>query len=293
MQQDLNRSRQGLREHRRANRPKYLTSAGVLDTDDVGKLQSHPANAILELNGLAPGQKAEELVQPMKMFPIDPNVYDVGPMFQDLEKVVGAQEANLGGTSKSTATESTIAESSRMSALSSAVDELDDMLSEMAAAASQVLLTELDGATARKIAGHGAVWPTLSKQDVADELYLEVKAGSSGRPNKVMNLQNWEKVMPLLIQTPGVDPYFVLSETLRRLDDDLLAEDVWKPGLPSIAAMNSASGPAGGAKQTTAHVGRPDQDPNMQGEHGNANSSQIPGRSGGIAPENPRPQVPM
>ena len=68
--------------------------------------------------------------------PIDPNLYNTGPALQDILRVVGTQEANLGGISGGTATESSIAEASRQSTLSSASDELDDMLSEVGGACS-------------------------------------------------------------------------------------------------------------------------------------------------------------
>jgi hypothetical protein len=63
MQLELNRARQGLREHRRANRPKTAVAAGVLEEPDKDKLRNHPANALLELNALAPGQKIDDVLQ--------------------------------------------------------------------------------------------------------------------------------------------------------------------------------------------------------------------------------------
>ncbi|WP_447497575.1 hypothetical protein, partial [Clostridioides difficile] len=53
MQGEINRSRQGIREHRIAARPKTLTATGFLSTGDKEKLVNHPNNAIIELEGLA------------------------------------------------------------------------------------------------------------------------------------------------------------------------------------------------------------------------------------------------
>ena len=55
MQMDYNRGRQGVREHRRAARPKTIVAAGMVDQEDLEKLSNHPDNAIIELNGLAAG----------------------------------------------------------------------------------------------------------------------------------------------------------------------------------------------------------------------------------------------
>jgi hypothetical protein len=142
MQKEYNRSRQGLREHRHANRPKYATRQGALSDDDKDKLGAHPANAILELQGLQPGQKVDDLLQAMKPAGIDPAAYDTSYVFDDIQRVVGTQQANLGGTGGDTATEVSVAETSRMSGIQASVDELDDLLTELARATGHVMLYE-------------------------------------------------------------------------------------------------------------------------------------------------------
>jgi hypothetical protein len=44
------------------------------------------------------------------------------------------------------------------------------------------------------------VWPHLSLADIADELFLEVEAGSTGKPNQAIEINNWKKMLPFLIQ---------------------------------------------------------------------------------------------
>ena len=55
MQLELNRARQGLREHRRANRPKTAVAAGLLEEPDIEKLRTHPANALSRTQRLGSG----------------------------------------------------------------------------------------------------------------------------------------------------------------------------------------------------------------------------------------------
>jgi TfoX/Sxy family transcriptional regulator of competence genes len=86
-QQDYNRSREGLREHRQANRPMTVTANGTLDDEDRNKLQTRPANAVVELNGLQPGQDVKTVLQPWQGPPLDPNLYDPAPVFQDVLRV--------------------------------------------------------------------------------------------------------------------------------------------------------------------------------------------------------------
>lgn len=277
-QKEYNRARDGLREHRFANRPATATSKGMLSDEDKMKLETHPANAVIELNALQPNQKIDDVLQPIKNPPIDPALYEVDSVFIDVQRIGGSQEANLGGTSGSSATESSIAESSRMSSLQSNIDDLDDMMNEIARSLGQVLLRELSVETVKRIAGPGAVWPELSAQDIEDELILEVEAGSSGRPNKAAELANWERMMPFLLQLPGVNPQWLAKQAVMRLDDRLDITDAIIDGLPSITQMNA---------QKQVGTGDPATDPNAQGDKG-ANNQEQPQQSEG-APQGMNP----
>jgi hypothetical protein len=199
-------------------------------------------------------------------------------LLDDMMRVVGSQEANLGGTSASTATEVSVAEGSRMSSLSSNVDDLEDFLGELARAAGQVLLVQMDQQTVMKIAGPGAVWPQLTAGEVAQELMLEVEAGSNGRPNKAIQIQNFERIAPILLQIPGMNPEFMAKEALKRMDDGMDITDAIRAALPSIVAMNA---------QKQLAQGDPASDPNMQGAAGATNVAPAPGAPGADGPTAP------
>ncbi len=289
IQREYNLARQRLREHRHANRPLYAVPTGMLSNDDIRRLQDREANAVVQLSALQPGQKVGDVIQGVPVIPIDPALYDTNFLFDDILKVVGSQEANMGGTSSSTATEVSVAESSRSAALGSNVDDLDDFLTELTRAAGQVLLLMMDPQTATKIAGPGASWPTLSAQEVADQLLLEVEAGSSGRPNKAAEIANFERLAPTLIQIPGIDPTWLAKEAIKRLDDDLDLTEAVRSALPSIVAMNAQKNlPA------QPNTGDPASDPSSQGQEGGDPTSvgQAPGTPGGVqVPNVPEAQM--
>ena len=54
-----------------------------------------------------------------------------------------------------------------------------------------------------------------------EEVYLESEAGSTGKPNRAAELANIERIMPFLLQIPGIDPKWLAKELLKRLDDNL------------------------------------------------------------------------
>lgn len=281
MQLELNRARQGLREHRRAARPMTIARAGTLEDTDKENINAAKAHEIVELKGLPDNMRVEDALMPWSGPQIDPNLYNTNAAYEDVLRVVGVQEANLGATSGATATESSIAEGSRISAVSSIIDDLDEFLGEMARAAGQILLAEMSPQIVKRIVGQGAVWPELSRDDIAREIYLDIEAASTGRPNKAAEVQNAQLVFPLLMQIPGMSPEWMARELLRRLDDRLDLTDAFAAGMPSIQAMN-------GAKQM-APAG--ENDPNSQGDEGGNNAPSTKPAQVNAAPRPGRPPM--
>lgn len=242
MNVEYNRAREGLRIHRQANRPASVAAKGVFDDETKAKFAGHADHEIIDAN-IAKSDDINKLLQPKPTVPIQKELYDVEHVFVDSQRVVGDQAANLGGTSGSTATETSIAESSRVSTIQSSIDDLDEFFTDLTRAGGQVLLRNMSLQTAQRIAGPGAVWPEMSAKEVAEELYLDVRAGSSGRPNRQLRIQAIEKSMPLLLQVPGIKPRKIAEFILNEIDDGVEVEDFLDDSLPSITAMNAMSKP--------------------------------------------------
>lgn len=284
-QKEINRKKEALRQHRIANRPAYVSPAGALGEEDKEKLVSeYPDHAIIELQGLKEGQDSAEVLQAMKKAPIDPNVYETDSDFQDVLRVVGAQEANLGGTGGDTATEVSVAEGSRMSSIESNEDDLELVLTEMARDGGNILLMNMSADAVKEIVGPGAVWPQLSPQDIKREMFLTVEAGTAGRPNRQRDLADFERAVPLLIQIPGIRPEPLARFGLRILNDKIDLTEFIGEGLPSIIAMNSATpAPAAGGAP-----GEPvSETPAAQGPQGAGNAAQGPQTAPGPQPAYP------
>ena len=277
MQKETNRAREALREHRIANRPAYGASKGALDDGDKGKLASHEAHELIEFN-VPPGTPVENVLRPIPKIAIDPAIYDTSVFFDDVQKSVGSQEANFGGASGAAATEVSVAEGSRLATIQSNIDDLNDFLSLVARAASGILLKEVSRETVVKIVGPGAVWPELSTSDIADEIYLDIEAGSSGRPNKAYELANFERAAPTLLQVPGISPKWIAKQIVSRLDDSIDLTDAFLEGMPSIMSMN---------RQAQLSTGDPATDPNQQGGEGADKNASPQQRQPGAQPAYP------
>lgn len=267
-QKEHNRSRESLRQHRIANRPLYAAPNGAFEDSDMNNLSSYPAHAVVMLDGLKEGQDVGTVLQPVKKIAVDPNLYESQPVFDDVLKVVGSQEANIGGTNDASATQSSIAETSRLSSLASNVDDLDGLLTKLAKMSGQVMFRNVPKANVLEIVGPGASWPELTYEQVIKEVWLEVQAGSSGRPNKAQDLANFERAAPFVLQIPGITPDYIGKYVLRLLDDDFDIEEAITAGMPSISSMNS---------QVQMGTGNPATDPNQQGAQGANNAPAVPG----------------
>jgi len=274
MQKEHNRSRQGLREHRDAARPRWVYANGSFgDEEDVEIVRNMKPFEAAGLN-LPQGQTIQDILQAIPVPGVDPNLYETGPVFQDTQLVVGSQQAQFGGLAKATATEVSIAANSTTSADGSSIDDLDSFLTVLARASGQILQREMSEDIVRQIVGPGAVWPEMTLAEIAGEIHLEVAAGSTGKPNQAVEIQNLERLLPLLLQIPGLDPHWLLRETLRRLDDRLDITAAIAAGMPSIVSQNQQMQPA---------PANPGNDPAAQGGEGANNAPAPPGGPGGSA----------
>lgn len=204
-QKEWNRSRDYLRDHRKSSVPFYISTVPLTAADKILLASAKPGD-VIELQGMPPGTDASKVLAAFQPATLNPVVYDTAPLTQDVLMTSGQQEANVGPLSGATATESTIAEQSRLSHASSNVDDLDDLLSDLARTGSELMLRGMSEAAVKRIAGPGAVWPPPDQvEDFVNEVFLEIEAASSGRPNQALDTAKFQQVAPLLLQA-GANP---------------------------------------------------------------------------------------
>jgi hypothetical protein len=274
MQNEYNRSRQGKREHRIAAKPRFVSLRGALDDESKLNLAKMEPFDVTEVNDLGDKGDISKIIQAIPMPGVDPNLYSVEEIYSDMQLVVGTSPSGVGATARGeTATGEALAEDSRSMAAGSAADDLDAFLSVVARSSGQVLLREMSPESVMKIAGRGAVWPPMTLEDIAGEVYLEVEAGSSGKPNAAQEIRNWREMLPFLLQMPGIEPLWLGRESLKRLDDRLDLTDAIGQGLPSIMTMNRTAGTQMGSDPGSA--------PQDQGGEGGGNGAPAPSRPTG------------
>lgn len=288
-QREYNRAREALRQHRIASQPGHVADKAAFSNEaDVRAMRDRNPHDVVMLEGIG-GRKIGDVLDKIPLNTIDPNIYQVNEFFQDIQRSVGDQAADMGATQKNTtATEASVSENSRMSTIASNVDDLDMVLTELARDSCQVMLCQVSQETATKIAGDGAMWPGITGDDYAMEIYLEVVAGSSGRPNRDKDAANIQRLFPLAIQTGSISPKYLARKVVETMDETVDLEDAILDGMPSILAMNEAA--KGGAQ---APSGDPALAPGAQGGAAPAPPPSAPAahQGGGPGPVHPAPHA--
>lgn len=240
LQDEYSSIRTSLSEHRRESKPNrvYRKSGGISDPD-INHLANRKSHEWVGVGG-DPGTPITNEIAILPNPPIDPAVYDTSPVLRDIEQVSGATDASRGSINKAkTATEAEIMAMGLQSRTGEMLDVIEDWLTDMAEYALQVMLLVLTRDHAIQYAGQGAVWPEESSREEAHRLIsVKIRAGSTAKPNKMRERDQWIQFMPQVLQLiqsiatarqqqmPDLEHAYreVLEETLRRFDERLSAE---------------------------------------------------------------------
>lgn len=245
--------------------PGTIFDKGALSDEDAKKIEN---STHMEMVGIrsATGDDVRKLFAAKPVPAVDPLVFDTRQVIQDMERISGVQEALSQTISKAkTATEAKIQDQGFNTRSSSDRDMLEDMLDELALYTTELAIQSLPSDEVARIAGPMAFWPEgMAPEDVVTLVEIEIQAGSTGKPDKEGEQQNWTVIMPLVqnlmmaiqqAQMMGNLPLAnamvnLLKETFRRLDERVnidqfipqgdLQNMMGVPGLPGAPGAEDA-----------------------------------------------------
>lgn len=231
LQREYNDARDKLAAARDASQPGIVVSAEVSE-DSVRRVSNARTGDITIVD--TKGQPLRDMFAPAPDPTINPAIFDTQGILSDIQWVSGLQDAERGGVTKSkTATEAEILQSGLVSRTGEMQDTTEDWVGEIAKYIGEIMLQVFTPAQMQRLAGPSAVWPQMRKDDVFELVDLEVRAGTSGKPNKQREQQQWIQFSAMLQQTvlairqlmavgqdftPEVE---LLRETARRFDERL------------------------------------------------------------------------
>ncbi|HST44502.1 MAG TPA: hypothetical protein VLK29_04675 [Luteimonas sp.] len=197
---EYNRIRTNYREHRRRAIPKMGFDNGAVEKAEAEKMEAGVAGEMIGLN--LNGQNPNGVLFPIQYNQIDPALYDTAVIRAELEMIWGIQEA-LSSTIRTakTATEAEIQQHGTESRTGYMRDSLEGMFTELAQYTAEVALQELPHEDVVVLAGPEAFWPeSLGVEDLQALVNVEIRAGSSGKPNTSARQQQWAALLPQLSQ---------------------------------------------------------------------------------------------
>lgn len=244
MQVDINSQGEELRQLRIAARPGKIGVASKFGENDRAKLSAaRSSHDCVFLQDIQPGEKVSDYIQDFPMPTVTPELYNPALADQAMLLAGGVSSSNMGNqNSGETATGQAIAEGSRISVDDSQTDDLDYFLGIVAQMHWEMSLQEMSVEVVKQKVGRGAVFPDIAKDKFATDIFIEIEAGSSGKPNAALEAAKAEKLGPLIIQAIA-DPRlaFLVKIYARILDANIDIDEILKAG--------SASGPMGGQPQ--------------------------------------------
>lgn len=222
------------------------------------------------------GRPLSQVISPKQHPPVDPSVYDTSQVRYDWEQVTGLQDAARSTVvNPKTATEAGILQQALSGRVAEFRDQVEDCLEEIAQYTAQILVQELSPAQVERIMGppeektvlqNGVPmtasvpsydWPNLTQENVFEMVSLQIRAGTTGAPDKLQQQQTWTQVLPIIqnlimeimkARASGMDaePFInLLAETFKRFDERLDVESfIPQPPAPA-QAMPSLPGLAG------------------------------------------------
>lgn len=199
LQDEYGRTRSNFAEHRKRAVPYTIWDAGEVPAPEMDKINSAEALENIAVNFATPGTPIQNKYFRVPSTQIDPAMYTTQPITTDMEKVSGAQDAMQSGVSiEKTATEAQIQNTGFTARIGGRRDEFETVLSEIGLFVLQLALQGLPEEEVVKIAGTEAVWPKLSVDEVMSAFDVEVRAGSTGKPNLQADRNAWSTLLPLV-----------------------------------------------------------------------------------------------
>lgn len=244
--QEYNATRSGFKDHRQNAIPATVFDTGTMSIEDAEKIRGRKRIENIGID--AQGQPVANLVTTLAYPGVDMGLYTTDPIRADIDQIYGIQDAMRGVVMKAkTATEADIMQQGTGARTLGQRSTLESWLQEIAQFVAEVLLIALPEQQVKEIAGEGAAWPQMTREQVCNLVSIDIRTGSTGQPDKAKDAQEWTQlipeIMPLLEKytqammqgQPGIAEALknLIEETLRRFDDRIDVEMI----LPKVQPM--------------------------------------------------------
>lgn len=244
LQDEYNTRRTNSKEHRKKNIPvRVFNKASGITDKEIKAINNRSINDDVIGVSADPNQPLQSQLGSLPEIPYNPIMYDTSDILFDMEKVGNAQDAASGAIRVAkTATEAEIASAGMQGRTGEALDVIEDWLTEIATYAAQLILQNTDKQLITKYFGASSVWPDLpmTKDEYFNLVKVSIRAGSTSKPNKSRERDQWIQLLPLIQQMMerliaakkegdrnlAETIIALMDETLHRFDERLDAKEL-------------------------------------------------------------------
>lgn len=230
LQDEYNTNHTQFAEHRQESLPvRVYNKSSIVDEKEVQNIANRRSNDIIGLTG-DPNVPIINQIAILDNPPINPAVYSTEHIMMGFELVSGAQDASAGSINQAkTATEAEIMAQGATSRRSEMLDVIEDWLTDIANYSAQILLMVLTKEQVIEVVGDSAAWPEMMpKEQIFKLVNITIRAGSTAKPNKMRERDQWLQLAPQLtdsilqiaqFQQQGMTD---IAEALRKILDESL-----------------------------------------------------------------------
>lgn len=223
-----------------------VRKGGSLTEADVERIRTRQGGDTILVEGVG-GQPLTNDIWSGALATLNPDNYSTQPARADIEQIAGGGGDAARGTvmKAKTATEAEILNQGMRSRSSERQDTMEDLLSEVGTSALQILLRKLTPEEVLEACGPklAASWPAMSPEQIFTRMTVDVRGGSTGKPNALQEQDRWTKMLPVIKETVQqvselrqsgqdqlADALVALArETLRRFDERIDIETYLPP----------------------------------------------------------------
>lgn len=197
-----------------------VRKGGALTPEDVKRIANREGSDVIMVEGVG-GQPLTNDMFVGQLGKMDAAAYDTTSTRYDMERMLGGSDSSTGSITKAkTLGEAEILTAALRGRTDERRDTIEDMLNELGPYAIEIMLRKYSAEEVRAIAGPEAEWPQMSIDEIFNMVSVEVRAGSTGKPNQAQEQERWTKLLPI------VNEAVAKVAELRENGQDALAEAV-------------------------------------------------------------------
>lgn len=190
LQDEMNETRTKYAELRDKIVPFNLVRKGVFTETEMQRMSNPGVNENVEVAG-TPGVPLNVDFAPGPNAVVDPRLNDTSHINQDWERLMQTGDAMAGFVAKAkTATEANQIREGIAERSSGDMDAIEDLIAEIAQYMLEIDLQQMSKEEVVRVCGTTAVWPQMDLESIFNQVNIQIRGGSSGKPNKGAEQEN-------------------------------------------------------------------------------------------------------